>query len=139
VAQKAEPNLYDFKGVGVTVSYSTSSTDGQPRLSYKKGRLELNFAGDDITALEASIGTLVTVTIAKTVDRGFTTFSILLPGIALANSAAKQAFRTLGITTTHSTSIAGPVKGAQETYKALPLRGSAKLVQFLSKTAGISV
>jgi hypothetical protein len=139
VAQKTEPNLYDLKGVGVSISYSTSSINGQPRLSFKKGRLELTFAGDEITALETSIGTLVTVTIATTVDRGFTTFSVLLPGIAPANAAAKQAFRTFGITTAHTTTIAGPVKGAQETYKTLPLRGSARLVQFLSKTAGTSV
>jgi hypothetical protein len=138
VAQKMEPNLYDLKGVGVTVSYSTSSISGEPRLSFKKGRMELNFAGDEITAFETSIGTVVTVTIGKTVDRGFTTFSILLPSISLANSAAKQAFRTLGITTAHTTSIAGPAKGAQETYKALQLRGSAKHTQFLSKTASTS-
>jgi hypothetical protein len=138
VAQKTEPNLYDLKGVGVTVSYSTSSISGEPRLSFKKGRLELNFAGDEITTVETSIGTVVTVTIGTTVDRGFTTFSMLLPSISLADSAVKQAVRTLGITTEHTTSIAGPVKGAQQTYKALRLRGSAKLAQFLSNTAGTS-
>lgn len=136
MAQQIAPNLYDLKGVGVTFSYSTSSIGGQPRLSFKKHRLELNFAGDEITSQATSIGTLVTVTIAKTVDRGFTTFSVLLPDIALADPAARQSVRTFGITTAHITNIAGPPTGVQETYKVLPLRGSAKSVKFVSKTAG---
>lgn len=138
MAQETEPNLYDLKGVGVTISYTTTSINGQPRLNFKKGRLELNFEGDEILALETSIGILVTVTIAKSVDRAFTTFSLLLPQISLATAAAKQAFRTLGITTVHITNIAGPVKGVRETYKTLPLRGSAKHVNFLSKTSRTS-
>jgi hypothetical protein len=137
VAPQTEPNLYDLKGVGLTISYSTSSINGQPRLSFKKGRLELNFSANEITTLDTGIGTLVTVTIAKTVDRSFTTFSVLLPRIALPISASK-AFSTFGITTVHLTSIVGPVKGAQETYKTIPLRGTAKRVEFLSKGGGAS-
>jgi len=138
VAQQLAPNLFDLKGDGVTVSYSTSSLDGRPRFNYKKGRTELNFAGDEIKVVKSGIGDLVTVTIAKTVDRGFTTFSILLPDIALTTASTRQAMRTFGITTLHKTSISGPVNGVQETYKVISMRGSAKLVKFLSKSAGTS-
>ena len=123
------PNLYDLTGDGVTVSYSTSSISGKPLFSYKKGRTSLNFSGDEITTQETEIGDLVSVTIAKTVDRGFTSFSVLIPSIKLPASG-KQSFRTVGITTVHTTSIGGPVKGAGETYKTVDLRGSAKAVEF---------
>ncbi len=136
MAQKIGPNQYDLQGQGVTISYSTSSIGGKPQLALKKGRNTLNFSGDEIGVLETAIGTLVSVTIAKTVDQGFTTFSFLLPAIDLSKVGAKQAFRTTGITTVHKTSIVGPPKGLQEVYKFVELRGTAQQVEFLAqKTA----
>jgi hypothetical protein len=134
---KITPDLYDLKGQGVTINYSTSSISGKPQLTLKKGRQSQIFSGDEIGVLETAIGTLITVTIAKTVDRGFTTFSFLLPAIELASTAAKQTFKTIGVTTVHKTSIAGPVTGVQETYRTIALSGTAKVVLFLTqKTAG---
>ena len=71
----------------------------------------LNFTGDEIGVLDTTIGSLITVTIAKTVDKGFTSFSFLLPSIQLTSPSAKQVFRTIGITTVHKTTMAGPIKG----------------------------
>jgi hypothetical protein len=132
MAQTNMPNQYDLHGPGVTVSYSTSSFAGKPQLSFQKGRQTLNFSGDEIDTRDTTIGTLVTVTIAKTVDRGFTSFSFLLPGIQLS-TAAKQSFRAIGITTVTKTTIAGPVKGAQQTYKTVQLKGTAQRVEFLAQ------
>jgi hypothetical protein len=134
MAQKIVPNSYDLQGPGVSINYSTTSLAGKPQLRFKKGRQTLDFSGDEIGTLDTQIGTLITVTIAKTVDRGFTTFSFLLPAIELAAASSKQSFRTLGITTVHKTTIAGPVKGVQETYKYVELRGVARHVAFLTKT-----
>ena len=136
MAQQIAPNLYDLLGAGVTINYSTSSFGGQPQLSFKKGRQTLNFSGDEIDALETAIGTLVTVTIAKTVDRSFTTFSFLLPAISIATASGKQTFKTVGLTTIHKTSIAGPPSGVQETYKSVALSGTARQVQFLTQKTG---
>jgi hypothetical protein len=131
------PNQYDLLGTGIKITYSSSSFGGKPQLSFKKGRQTINFSGDEIDQLESQIGTLINVTIARTVDRDFTTFSFLLPAILLSTASTKQAFRTIGVTTVHKTSIAGPVKGVQETYKVVALRGSARQVEFLTqKTAG---
>jgi len=131
------PNQFDLQGVGINIAYSTSSFGGKPLLSIKKGRQSHNFSGDQITKLNAGIGDLITVTLASVPDQGSTLFSFLLPAIQLASASAKQAFRTFGITTTHKTSIAGPVKGVQETYKTVDLRGTARQVEFLSQsTAG---
>ena len=136
MAQTTQPNQYELLGEGLSINYSTSSFGGKPQLSFKKGRQALNFSGDEIEVLDTTIGSLVTVIIAKTVDRGFTSFSFLLPRIDLPTGSAKQAFSTVGITTVHKTSIAGPVKGAQQTYKSVALRGTARQVQFLATTAG---
>jgi hypothetical protein len=130
MAQKIVPNQYEIEGQGVQVGYSTSSITGKPQLSFRKGRKTLNFTGNEIGALDTTIGTLITVTIASTPDLNSTTFSFLLPPIELAKESAKQSFRTIGITTISKTSIAGPVKGVQQTYKIVELRCSAQHVTF---------
>lgn len=130
MAQKITPNQYDLKGPGVSISYSTSSLVGRPQLSFKKGRQTLTFTGDEIGVSATQIGTLVTVTIAAVVDRDSTTFSFLLPAVQLSTPSSKQSFRTIGLTTVHKTTIAGPPKGVQQTYKAVALTGSARQVAF---------
>jgi len=129
MATKKAPNLYELSGEGIAVTYSTTSIDGKPRFTVKKGRQTLSFSGDEITSLGTNIGTLVSIVITKTVDKGFTSLSVLLPAIQLTDSK-KQSFRTIGITTVTATTIAGPVKGVQQTYKTFPLRGSAQHVDF---------
>jgi len=130
MAQKIVPNQYELDGQGVHVDYSTSSLTGKPQLSFRKGRNTLSFTGSEIVPLDTMIGALITVTIASTPDLSSTTFSFLLPSIELSKESAKQSFRTNGITTLSKTSIAGPVKGVQQTYKIVELRGSAQRVTF---------
>jgi hypothetical protein len=135
MAQKAVPtritaNQFVLQGTGISIGFSTSSITGKPQLSFKKGRQTLNFTGDQIGQLKTPIGTLITVTIANIPDLSSTTFSFLLPDILLPTAASKQKFRTIGITTVHKTSIAGPVKGVQETYKTTALNGTAQHVVF---------
>jgi len=136
MADSITPNQYQLSGKGLKISYNTSSFDGKPRLTYQKGKKQQNFAGDQIRVEKTEIGSLLTVTIAMTVDRGFTTFSVLIPEIHLAKIGAKQAFKTTGIQTEHKTSIGGPglVKGVLETYKVIPLSGSATNVFFVAET-----
>src|SRR5688572_12550708 len=130
MAKKNDPNLYELNGEGIVVSYSTTSIDGKARLTYTKGRKSLSFSGKEITSSQTTIGTLVSVLIATVPDKSSTTFSILLPAIMLPDNSKKQSFRTIGITTVTSTSIAGPVKGVQQTYKTVQLRGNAQQVEF---------
>jgi len=129
MAATSTPNLFELSGDGITVSYSTTSIDGKPRFTYKRGRQTLNFAGKEITSTSVQIGTLVSVVIANVPDKGTTTFSVLLPAFRLADTK-KANFRTIGITTVSATTIAGPPTGAQQTYKVAALRGSAKQVVF---------
>lgn len=129
MAKKLVPNLFQLSGEGVTATYSTTSIDGQPRFTYKKGRQTLSFGGTDVATANTGIGTLVSVVLARIPDKGSTTFSILLPSIQLPDTT-KQSFRTIGITTVTATTIAGPPAGVQQTYTTIALRGSAQQVDF---------
>jgi hypothetical protein len=123
------PNSFQLTGDDVQVNYSTTSIDGKPRFTFKKGQKTLDFAGNQISSSTVNIGTLVSVVIAAVADKSTSTFSILLPAIRLPESR-RQAFRTFGITTVTKTTIAGPPVGAQQTHKTVALRGSARLVAF---------
>src|SRR5262245_26544994 len=98
MAPQTTPNLFTLTADGIAVTYSTTSIDGKPRLTFKKGKQTLDFAGNEIVTVAAGIGTLVSVVIADVPDKGRTTFSVLLPAIKLTGTK-KQAFRTIGITT----------------------------------------
>jgi len=123
------PNSFQLRGDDVQVNYSTTSIDGKPRFTFKKGKKTLDFAGNQISSSTVNIGTLVSVVIAAVPDKSTTTFSILLPAIRLPESK-RQAFRTFGLTTVAKTTIEGPPVGAQQTYTSVALRGSARLVAF---------
>jgi len=123
------PNSFQLTGDDIQVNYSTTSIDGKPRFTFKKGQKTLDFAGNQISSSNVKIGTLVSVVIAAIPDKSTTTFSILLPAIRLPESR-RQAFRTFGITTVTKTSIVGPPVGVQQTYTTVALRGSARLVAF---------
>ena len=129
MAKKLVPNLFQLRGEGVTATYSTTSIDGQPRFTYKKGRQTLSFGGNDIETANIGIGTLVSVIVARIPDKGSTTFSLLLPSIQLPDTK-KQSFRTIGISTVTATTIAGPPAGVQQSYMTVALRGSAQQVDF---------
>ena len=123
------PNSFQLRGDDVQVNYSTTSIDGKPRFTFKKGQKTLDFAGNQISSSTVNIGTLVSVVIAAVPDKSTTTFSILLPAIRLPESK-RQAFRTFGLTTVAKTTIEGPPVGVQQTYTSVALRGSARLVAF---------
>ena len=126
-AASLAPNSFRLRGETIEVNYSTTSLDGKPRLTYKKGRTTLNFSGNQIESLTTDIGTEVNVVIGNVADESTTRFSVLLPAIRLPESK-RQAFKTFGITTVTKTTITGPPVGVQQTYRTVPLRGSAQLV-----------
>jgi hypothetical protein len=129
MAATLAPNLFKLANERLAVTYSTTSIDGRPRFTFKKGRQTLDFSGDQIESVEVGIGTLVSVVIANVPDSSVTTFSVLLPAIRLRDSK-RQAFRTIAITTVAKTTIAGPPPGVEQTYKTVALRGSAQQVDF---------
>jgi hypothetical protein len=123
-----QPDMYELHGGGIHVTYSTStaSFSGKPLLTYHDHSLVKDFIGDQIKTLQTDIGTLVTVVIHMTPDRGSTTFSLLIPRVNLppadvANITAE------GITTLQKFSLPLPV-GQTQFYTVHTLHGTARFV-----------
>ncbi|WP_375510789.1 hypothetical protein [uncultured Nostoc sp.] len=133
--EQRTPNLYNFtgynsKGEKVSVNYSTSSFTGKPLFNYQEQKQTLNFAGDEIRTVDTEIGTLVTVTIKKTVDTGNTTFSLLIPRVNLGSSNEVKV-ETKGITTTNRFSVIPQFnQGQKQIYTTIHLKGTAQAVAF---------
>jgi hypothetical protein len=72
----------------------------------------------------------VTVTIKKTVDTGFTTFSLLIPHVNLGYSNEVKIV-TNGITTLNRFSTIPQFnQGQKQTYTIIHLKGTAQAVNF---------
>ena len=132
--QNQEPNQFELEGDGVRISYHAGQFIDEPTLpqfTYQAAGETLVFHKGEIRTEEAEgsqLGTLVSVTIRKTIDAGETVLVLLLPSINLAGQQ-EQSFDTLAIVT-QSFGIL-PHKGARLTYKAYNLSGTARLVPLL--------
>ena len=127
-----EANLFELHSATLKVTYSASSLDGKPQLSYKKGKTLLNFRGSQIRQKPTEIGTLVSVTLKAVPDSRTIVFSLLLPLVNVPDDDPTVHVSIKAIETTNRTSIAGPklVKGQVQTYKTYSLKGTAKSVLF---------
>lgn len=124
------PNLYQLQGQNVNVTYSTTSFDGTPRFNYQDQQRTLQFVGDQIRTTDSEIGTLVTVTLYKTRDNGYVTFSLLLPPVNLGQNNESKIV-TKGITTLNRFSkIYESNQGQTKFYTVTPLAGTAQAVAF---------
>jgi hypothetical protein len=130
VAAGPEPNLFELRGGGIKVTYSTSSIDGQPQLTYEDQKISLTFQGKEIRSLDTEIGLQLTVTLEQIPDLQTVTLTLILPMINLQGNEGR--FQTQAIITTHRTSIGGPdlVKGPLQLYRVKSLRGIARVVVF---------
>jgi hypothetical protein len=80
-----QANQFSLSGGYIHVDYSTTSINGQPRLTYQDPIRSLSFAGSEIRRAEVpDIGAIVSVTLSSTVDVGSTTFSVFIPNVVLA-------------------------------------------------------
>lgn len=125
-----QPNSYDFTGTTLKISYSTTGIDGKAHFSYKNGKNILNFQGEEIRTVETEIGTLVSVTVSKPVDRNSVSFSVLIPKVNL-DSKLKSSLTTRGFLTFHKFSqIPSFNTGQLDTSQVYSLIGTAKSVIF---------
>jgi hypothetical protein len=128
--QENQPNLFELSGDGVQIIYSTTGIDGQPHFSYQGSygsQESLTFTGTEIRTQQSELGTLVSVSLLRTIDAGATVLTLLLPYVKLTGQDA-QSFETLAIIT--QTFGILPHQGAQPTYQVVTLSGSARMVSF---------
>jgi hypothetical protein len=124
------PNMYSLTGRGVTVSLTLTGITGEPVLTYQDSHQALSFTGEDIRIEDGELGQLASVTLVKSIDAGFTTFSVLLPEMNLIGGNHHVA--TVGITATHRTSLAGVGHGQLTSYHVVRLQGTASQIEPLT-------
>jgi hypothetical protein len=130
MTDKPTPNLFELRAKQLHISYSTSGIDGKAHFTYQDAQQTLSFKGDQIRALDTEIGTLVSVSIRRTVDTGSTTFSILIPTVNL-DATRSANIATRGITTIHKFSMIPAFNSGQtEIYSTVILNGTARAVLF---------
>ncbi len=122
-------NLVDLRGKRVRITYTAGGL-GRPQLQYKERSKSYLFSGNQIRSQDTEIGRLVTVTLGGGPETERTTLTLLLPATPPGESEAQ--FETNAIVTTDRTRAPGAEysHGALQSYRVVPLRGRARLVQF---------
>jgi hypothetical protein len=123
-----EPNTYSVSGDGTEITYSTSSIDGSPGLSYTGPKGEMTFSGDEIQTLDTELGTEVTVTLEDIADLHVMTLTLRIPEMWVAPGSG-LAFRTMAILVTKEEPVTGKigVPAAREQYASVDLEGEGTL------------
>ena len=126
------PNLYELSNTTVRISYTPAGIAGLPRLTYKDKQQDLVFQGAEIRMAPSDIGVQVTVGIETVFDFKDVLFTLFIPRVRLSDGATEEAIQTVAIETTLRSSIGGPglLTGQIQTYRALNLKGVARLVDF---------
>jgi hypothetical protein len=124
-----KPNLYELSGDGIKITYTLQPIAGPPQFNYDDGKVSNLFKGGEIRTVETDeLGTLVSVTIHLEIDRGSTTFTVLIPRVNLGASTSEP-ITTVGVTTVHHRPVVGPTpQGQDDIYTVHPMKGTAKFV-----------
>jgi hypothetical protein len=127
-ASMQQANSFELSGDGITIKYSSTSIDGSPIFHYQDRRTVIDRRGDEVRTDKSELGTLVSINLVLLVDRGSTTFTVLIPRVNVQSSGPADV-STYGFTTEHRTSIGGPIMPGQlDTYAAIELKGTAEFV-----------
>jgi hypothetical protein len=125
------PNIYQLHSAQITVNYSTGDLGSIKALEYQDAIQNLTFKGDEIRTVKTELGTLVTITIRKTIDSGSTSFTLLVPTVNLPGPNVPVNITTEGITTLHRFSVVPRFnQGQTELYSVTQLTGIAEAVPF---------
>ncbi len=126
------PNLYELSNTSVQITYTPAGLAGLPRLTYKDKKQNLVFQGAEIRSTPSDIGVQITVGIETVFDFKDVVLTVLIPRVRLSEGASEEAIQTVAIETTLRSSIGGPglLTGQIQTYRALNLKGAARLVDF---------
>jgi hypothetical protein len=130
MAQRMTPDLYQLTGSHIHITYTTSSIDGTPTMTYQDPYQGMSFSEDELRTVECDLGTLVSVTLRMTVDTGSTSLSVLIPRVRIEQGTI-AAIHTECVTTVHRFSVNPSFHPEQlDTYSVVPLNGTAQFVMF---------
>jgi hypothetical protein len=130
--QTHSPNQYHLHGGQISVSYfpegfdiGPTPTDGPIVLTYQDSHHALSFRRDVVSVVDAGgLGTVVTVVLVPDRDQGSTTFSLIVPRVAVPDGHS-VAIHTDAITAVHKGFVI--LMGQDQTYTVTALCGTASV------------
>ena len=131
VNQPLRPNLFEVKSGTLSVTWSTSGIDGKPHFNYQDSGVTISASDAQIRTQETEIGTLVSITIRRTIDTGSAAFSLLVPQVNLDPANPVATVNLVGITTNRRFSPVPMMnRGQIQLGSAVILNGTARRVAF---------
>ncbi len=128
--RRIEPNLFDLRGGGVAISWTTAGITGEPQLTYNDGGEQLTFGPDALRMTRSALGRQVAADIEVVPDSHTTTLVLVVPQVNLADRAPRRV-RTIAIVSRLETPFAPQLPTGQlQSYKVLRLSGNASRVDF---------
>jgi hypothetical protein len=129
--EEITPNQYHLHGGDISVSYYPEGAGpviegrGRLRFSYHDLFRSLSFFGDEVRTVDVSdLGTVVSVTIFRTVDTGSTSASLLVPTV-VSPSTLPVSINTELIRTRHLLFVAALGHPQRDVYSVTALTGVA--------------
>ena len=89
-------NKFVLKHHHIEVDYTIGITPGLPALIYKDGLNVKNFQANEITTDETGLGSLVSVSLVKSIDAGGEQFGFFLPQLDVPSGQTEK-FNTAGV------------------------------------------
>ncbi|MDX6682793.1 MAG: hypothetical protein QOG94_2832 [Solirubrobacteraceae bacterium] len=126
--QTHPPNQFHLHGGHLSVSYFPNgfgppTTAGPIVLTYQDAHHAASFRRDDVNVVDAgALGTVATVVLVPDHDQGSTTFSLIVPRVAVP-AGQSVPIHTDAITAMHKGFII--LMGQDQTYTVTALRGTA--------------
>jgi hypothetical protein len=128
MATQQQANQYVLSGGGLHVTFVRSDVAGQPSLTYQDHVQTRQFSGAEVQVVDTAPAELVTVTTVMTIDTGSTTFTLVVPRVALLPGGQAHV-STVGITAVHLLTIDTPRVGQLDSFTVARLHGTASLIQ----------
>lgn len=120
----SQANVFTLGSPHIHVSYSTGALGSKLGLTYQDAQQTLQFNEQQIRRVSTDLGEEVTVTIHLTVDVGSTTFTLIVPNVALELNQHVH-IETIGITALHRFPLIPILHGQLDSYSVIKLRGTA--------------
>jgi hypothetical protein len=124
------PNSFQFSSPHLHLTYTTTSFDGKPTMTYQDPHEGKSYRGDEIRAVETDLGMLVSVTIRMTIDSGSTSCSVFIPRMRILQGEVASV-QTDCVITVHKFSIIPQLQHGQlDTYSVIAMHGTARHLVF---------
>lgn len=126
----SQANVFNLHNAHLHITYATGALGSKVGLTYQDSTQALQFDEQQLRRVQTDLGEEVSVTLRLTPDAGSTTFTLVVPHVAL-DLKQHVPLSTIGITALHRFSIVPQLlHGQLDTYSVAKLHGTASATPF---------